>query len=212
MSSTTLERFFRLLLVLVALLAALAGAMFGSQWHTATPPTLGADGRPLPGSIASLEQVTLNGSQQWITIRGTNIHHPVLLDLGPGGPGAGGIPNREYLAPLEEHFVVVSWNQPGTGKSYGAVPMAQLTPQGFVADAYALTQQLRARFHQDKIYLLGQSWSSILGIWLVQKYPELYSAYIGQGQMVTPRCHRNGLPGRALLPGAASAAQGTALV
>jgi pimeloyl-ACP methyl ester carboxylesterase len=53
-----------------------------------------------------------------------------------------------------------------------------------VSDAYALTRQLRTRFHQDKIYLLGDSWGTILGIKLVQQHPELFYAYVGSGQMV----------------------------
>ncbi len=130
-----------------------------------------------------MEQVTLNGSRQWVTIRGKNMHNPVLLFL-MGGPGAGGFPDQGFLAPLEDHFVVVNWDQPGTGKSYGAMPTKALTPERFVADAHALTLYLRARFHQEKIYVLGSSWGSILGIWLVQRYPALFAAYVGHGQMV----------------------------
>jgi pimeloyl-ACP methyl ester carboxylesterase len=85
---------------------------------------------------------------------------------------------------LEKHFVVVNWGQPDTAKSYGAVPLAQLTQERYVSDAHALVQMLRARFHQDKIYVYGQSWGSILGIWLVQRYPQMFYAFIGHGQMV----------------------------
>src|SRR6266487_1186826 len=139
----------------------------------------------LPGSIATLEQVTLGGSQQWITIRGKSAHNPVLLYLGIGGPGAGGFPaSGMTLAPLENHFVVVNWDQPGTGKSYNAVPIPTLTVERFVSDAHELTQLLRTRFHQEKIYVMGLSWGTILGIKLVQQYPDLFSAYIGNGQMV----------------------------
>ena len=177
-----LERFFRLLLVLGALLAALASAMFGSQWHTSTPPILGADGRPLPGSIASLEQVTLNGSQQWIAIRGKNIHNPLLLHL-DGGPGVSEMAHiRTFFPALEDHFVVVDWDQPGAGKSYNAVPIGSLTIDRYVSDAHTLIQQLRARFHQDKIYLMGELWGTVPGILLAQRYPELFYAYIGTGQ------------------------------
>lgn len=165
------------------LLGALGVAAVGSQWHASTSPILGANGQPLPGSIATLEQVTLNGSHEWITIRGKNVHNPVLLFL-MGGPGAGGFPDQGFLAPLEDHFVVVNWDQPNTGKSYVAVPRSQLTPQRYVDDAYALTQQLRARFHQHKIYVLGSSWGSILGIMLVQQHPDMFYAYVGHGQMV----------------------------
>jgi len=80
--------------------------------------------------------------------------------------------------------VVVNWDQPNTGKSYSDVPPAQLTPQRYVSDAHALTQMLRTRFHQEKIYVLGDSWGTILGIKLVQHHPELFYAYIGNGQMV----------------------------
>jgi pimeloyl-ACP methyl ester carboxylesterase len=131
-----------------------------------------------------MEQVTLGGSQQWITMRGKHAHDPVLLYLN-GGPGAGSFPwTALALGPLENHFVVVNWDQPNTGKSYGAVPLVQLTPQRYVSDAQALTQMLRTRFHQDKIYVLGDSWGSMLGIMLVQQHPELFYAYIGSGQMV----------------------------
>ncbi len=156
-----------------------------SQVFAATPPILAANKQPLPNSIAVLEKVNLNGSEQWITIRGKDVTKPVLLYLGIGGPGAGGFPASALsLKPLEDHFVVVNWDQPGTGKSYHAVPISTLTVERFVADAHELTELLRARFHQDKIYVLGLSWGTILGIKLVQQYPDLFYAYIGTGQMV----------------------------
>jgi pimeloyl-ACP methyl ester carboxylesterase len=165
------------------LLAALAVA--ASQAFAATPPIVDANGKPIAGSIAVMEKVNLGGSQQWITIRGKDINKPVLLYLGIGGPGAGGFPASALtLAPLEEHFVVVNWDQPGTGKSYHATPISTLTVERFVSDAHELTQLLRARFHQDKIYVLGLSWGTILGTKLVQQYPDLFYAYVGTGQMV----------------------------
>ena len=166
--------------VLVASLAVAA-----SQAFAATPPILGADGKPQPGSIATLEKVTLNGTEQWITIRGKDTTKPVLLYLGIGGPGAGGFPATAMtLKPLEDHFVVVNWDQPGTGKSYYARPIATLTVQQFVDDARALTEMMRERFHQPKVYVMGLSWGTILGINLVQQYPDLFYAFIGTGQMV----------------------------
>lgn len=155
-----------------------------SQYFAATPPIKDSNGRSIPGSIARLEKVNLNGSEQWITIRGQNVNKPVLLNLGMGGPGGGGFATRSLFEPLEKDFVVVSWDEPGTGKSYGAVPFADLTPERFIEDGHALTQYLRERFHQEKIYVYGTSWTSILGVWLVQRYPDLYYAYIGNGQMV----------------------------
>ena len=89
-----------------------------------------------------------------------------------------------YLSELEEHFVVVNWDQPGTGKSYGALDRADLTVERYVDDAHALVELLRTRFQQERVYLLGESWGTILGIKLVQAYPDLFHAYIGSGQMV----------------------------
>jgi pimeloyl-ACP methyl ester carboxylesterase len=167
------------------MLAVAVLAVVASQVYAATPPIVGANGKALPGSIATLEKMNLNGSEQWITIRGKDASRPVLLYLGIGGPGAGGFPASALtLAPLEDHFVVVNWDQPGTGKSYGAVPISTLTVDRVVSDAHELTQQLRARFHQEKIYVLGLSWGTIVGTKLVKQYPELYHAYVGTGQMV----------------------------
>jgi pimeloyl-ACP methyl ester carboxylesterase len=165
--------------VLVAVVAVTA-----SQVFAATPPITNADGQPAPGSIATLEAVNLNGTEQWITIRGRDVRNPVLLNLGMGGPGGGGFATRSQFEPLEQYFTVVSWDEPGTGKSIDAAPFDQLTKQRFVEDGRALTELLRHRFGQQRIYLYGVSWSSILGIWLIQQHPELYSAFVSSGQMV----------------------------
>ena len=159
-------------------------AVIVSQYWAATPPITDADGQPIPGSIASLEKVNINGTEQWISIRGHDVNKPILLNLGMGGPGGGGFSTRSLYQPLEKDFLVVSWDEPGTGKSFHAVPISTLTVEQFVDDAYTLTLYLRERFHQDKIYVYGVSWSSIIGIKLVQQHPELFHAYIGNGQMV----------------------------
>jgi pimeloyl-ACP methyl ester carboxylesterase len=170
--------------VLAGMLLIVLIAVATSQFFAATPPITDADGQPIPGSIATLEKVDINGTEQWITIRGHDINKPILLHLGMGGPGGGGFATRSLFEPLEKDFVVVSWDEPGTGKSYNAVPISSLTTQQFIDDAYALTLYLRERFHQEKIYVYGVSWTSILGVKLVQQHPELFHAYIGNGQMV----------------------------
>lgn len=155
-----------------------------TQWMAYTPPILGADGKPDPGSIAKLEKITLEGSEQWITIRGKNPRNPVLLFLA-GGPGGSQLAaTRDQLKALEDHFVVVNWDQPGSAKSYHSVPFKSLTRERYISDGHQLTLYLTQRFNQDKIYVLGESWGSALGIWMVQRNPELYHAFIGTGQMI----------------------------
>jgi proline iminopeptidase len=54
-----------------------------------------------------------------------------------------------------------------------------------VADTIEVTNYLRDRFGQDRVYLLGQSWGSTLGVLAVQERPDLYAAFVGTGQMVS---------------------------
>lgn len=168
--------------ILVLLLAVITA---GSQRLCYTPPILDEDGRTLTNSIASLEKVELGGSKQWITIRGKSKDKPILLFLA-GGPGGSQLAaTRAQLKGLENYFVVVNWDQPGSGKSYNSVSREALTPDRYVSDAYELSKYLCKRFNQEKIYVLGESWGSALGIMLVQKHPELYHAFMGTGQMIS---------------------------
>ncbi len=128
-------------IVLVSLIAVAL-----SQAFAATPPIKGPDGKPLPGSISSLEKISLNGTEQWITIRGQDATKPVLLNLGMGGPGGGGFTTRSTFQPLEKDFMVVRWDEPGTGKAYGVLPITSLTPERFIEDGHALTPYLIERF------------------------------------------------------------------
>jgi len=166
------------------LIAVIAVVTLASQWMAYTPPILGGNGKHLPGSIAELENVSINGSSQWITVRGNDTDNPVLLFLA-GGPGGSQLsPSREELGEFERYFTVVNWEQPGSGKSYHAVPRDSLTPERYISDGHQLTRYLLERFNKDKIFVLGESWGSALGIWMVQQHPELYHAFIGTGQMV----------------------------
>ncbi|MBS3793209.1 alpha/beta hydrolase [Candidatus Bipolaricaulota bacterium] len=153
-----------------------------------TAEITGADGKPLAGSIAELKTVSIGGHDQVMMIRGSNIDNPVLLYLagGPGGTDLGAM--RKADTGLEDNFVVVTWDQRGTGKSYSALdPAETLTLARMVADTLEVTNYLRDRFEEEKIYLVGNSWGTILGTLAVKERPELFHAYIGAGQMVSPK-------------------------
>jgi pimeloyl-ACP methyl ester carboxylesterase len=62
-----------------------------------------------------------------------------------------------------------------------------LTLDRAVSDTIELTNYLRRRFDEEKIYVLGESWGSTLGVLAVQEAPELFHAYLGSGQMVSQR-------------------------
>lgn len=119
-----------------------------------------------------------------MSIRGENTENPVLLFLagGPGGTQMAAV--RHELEELEKHFVVVNWDQPGSGKFFRAVKAGELTVETYIEDGLALTEYLRERFGQEKIYLVGEAWGSALGIFLAARSPEYYHAFVGTGQMV----------------------------
>jgi pimeloyl-ACP methyl ester carboxylesterase len=152
-----------------------------------TAPIVGADGEPLAGGVAELATVTIGGHDQTMMIRGRSVENPVLLYLtgGPGGTDIGAI-RRDVT--LEQDFTVVAWDQRGAGKSYAALdPTDTFTTNQLVADTVEVTNYLRDRFGQEKIYLVGQSWGSTLGVLAAQQHPELYHAFVGVGQMVSQR-------------------------
>lgn len=133
--------------------------------------------------IESLETLELNGDEQWLYLRGQDKNNPVLLYL-HGGPGMSEMAAaRSFGLELENHFTVVHWDQRGSGKSRHEKPAANLTIQTYLDDVLALTQHLRRRFDEEKIYLVGHSWGSLLGILTVRDHPELYHAYVGVGQI-----------------------------
>jgi pimeloyl-ACP methyl ester carboxylesterase len=151
--------------------------------HPGQPrPFLDERGRPLPGSISEKLRVPINGVEQGMFIRGRDATRPVLLYL------HGGLPEyflaRGAAAALEEDFVVCWWEQRGAGLSYHPdLPRETLTAEQLVADALAVTQYLRRRFRQDRIYLMGHSGGTFIGVQAVARAPGWYHAYIGVSQM-----------------------------
>lgn len=173
---------------LIVLITIGAIVVTASQLSTFTTPITDASGKVVPGSIATMERVKLGGVDQWIVIRGNNTANPVLLFLS-GGPGPTQLAwHREYMGALEENFVVVYWEQRGSGKSASLVlsDYGRMVPEQYTADGLELTDYLRKRFGKDKIYLVGQSWGTMLGVWMVQERPGWFAAYVGIGQMTNP--------------------------
>jgi pimeloyl-ACP methyl ester carboxylesterase len=150
-----------------------------------TPPITDERGQPVADGIASLERVRLGGVDQWVLMRGRSVHNPLLLYL-PGGPGASELAwVRHFNAPLEDHFLVVQWDQRGAAKSYAALKDKNgPSVEQFISDASELLEWLTRRFAQRKVFIVGHCWGSILGMLLAQRRPELIHAYVGTGQQV----------------------------
>jgi pimeloyl-ACP methyl ester carboxylesterase len=137
--------------------------------------------------ISSLEQITLGGLEQWIFIRGKDKKNPVLIFLhgGPGEPALGMSSSRKLDAELINYFTVVHWDQRGAGKSYNKdIPVETMTLDRLVEDCNELIDYLRDRFTAQKVFLVGHSGGTTIGIKMVYNYPEKIYAYIGVAQII----------------------------
>ena len=133
-------------------------------------------------SINQSKFITLGEVQQYLIIRGENVENPVLLMLHGGTSETAHFVKFNHA--LEEDFTVVYWEQRGEGKSYvKGSDSTLLTLERYVEDTHELTQLLKEQFNQDKIYLLGHSFGTLLGMKTVEKYPEDYRAYIAVSQV-----------------------------
>jgi proline iminopeptidase len=151
---------------------------------TSTRPFVDAKGRVVPGSIAAMETVRLGGADQSVWFRGRSTS-AVPLVLLHGGPGASeSALFRHYDAALENHFVVVYWEQRGAGRSFHAnVPRSSMTIARMLDDLDELVDTVRARFGAERVVVLGHSWGTILGTMYANAHPEKVLAYVGVAQI-----------------------------
>jgi pimeloyl-ACP methyl ester carboxylesterase len=157
-----------------------------ARWGRGRPePFLDVTGHRLPGSISQKLSVPINGARQGMVIRGMDASNPVLLWV-HGGPGMPDYPlTQQYPTDLEDLFTVVWWDQRGAALSYDAdIAPETMTIEQFIDDTLAVTDYLRQRFDQDRIYLLGHSWGSLIALQAAARSPERYQAYLGMGQVV----------------------------
>ena len=145
-------------------------------------PFLDERGKPLEGSISEKIFVNINGVEQGMFIKSKDSTNPVLLYLHGGMPDY--FLTRKYPTGLEDYFTVVWWEQRGSGLSYSAdIPPETMTLEQMISDTKEVTNYLRKRFGQEKIYLMGHSGGTFIGIQVASRAPELYHAYIGVAQM-----------------------------
>ncbi|MGH8319275.1 MAG: alpha/beta fold hydrolase [Steroidobacteraceae bacterium] len=141
-----------------------------------------ARGRP----IAEARYVPIGGIEQWVQIRGDDRDNPALLWLN-GGPGYSTIPDTPGYRQWEQYFTVVMWDQRGEGKTLersGTSVAPTMTIERMAEDGIELVEYLCRHLRKTKIILLGHSWGSILGIHMIKLRPDLFSAYVGTGQIV----------------------------
>jgi pimeloyl-ACP methyl ester carboxylesterase len=142
-----------------------------------------------PNGVDEGRYVEIGGIEQWITLRGEDRRNPVLLFL-HGGPGDATNPwgyagFRSWL----KRFTVVQWDQRGAGRTLGRNGSSlapTITIDRMVQDGIEVADLLRKSEQKEKIVLVGHSWGSILGVFMVKARPDLFYAFVGTGQVADP--------------------------
>lgn len=136
-------------------------------------------------AIYEQSYLDLGGEQQYIEVISSSLENPVLLFI-HGGPAWPQTPQLRYFnSDIAHSYTLVIWEQRGAGKSYSRNPNPpNLTLNQIVQDGHELTCWLKDKYKQDKIYLAGYSWGSLVGVMMANEHPENYKAYIGISQFI----------------------------
>lgn len=145
------------------------------------PPSFGK--LPEDHSLNEKTYIEVNGAKIGLIILSDNTDNPVLIVCG-GGPG---IPQylMESLYPsiLPEYFTVCYFDYEGTGLSFDAdTDPNNMTTDRFIDETLQVTDYLRERFGQDKIYIMGHSFGTYIALNTVDRHPENYIAYLSMSQ------------------------------
>ncbi len=145
-------------------------------------PYIDQAGNIIAGSLSEKIFVNIGGVKQGMFIKSKDTTNPVLLYLHGGTPEY--FLTQKYPTGLEDYFTVIWWEQRGSGISYSTgISPATITLEQLINDVIEVTNYLRQRFGQEKIYLMGHSGGSFVGIQAAALAPELYLAYVGVAQM-----------------------------
>ena len=162
----------------------LLSSLLASTAPVRTPAFTNEHGQVPPESVAMMETVTIGGLPQRLWFRGSSRDNPALVFLHGGPGGSLGALFRRYNAELERHFLVVTWEQRGAGRSYQrGIPRTSMMVAQFVRDLGEVVKLVKARFCKDKVVLLAHSWGTILGTLYAHHHPEDVAAYVGVGQI-----------------------------
>jgi pimeloyl-ACP methyl ester carboxylesterase len=137
--------------------------------------------------ITVLENIKLNGLKHAVLIRSRDLDNPILLHLHGNGIPAMCFYHDEYISDSlkEGKFIMVHYDQRGFGKTYrhGKHGKKKIHVDQYVEDSEELITYLMKRFNKQKIYLIGESWGTVIGAKLVAKHPEWLYAYIAVPQV-----------------------------
>jgi pimeloyl-ACP methyl ester carboxylesterase len=131
--------------------------------------------------IDTTEIINIGGIKQVFSTKGKDLTKPVLLYLhGAGGSDYSLIANADKLtSKLQEHFVVVLWDQREYGKTFQLNKSPEpLTVGLMVNDTKEVVDYFLKKFNRKKLYIAAHSMGCVMGVSIAQKYPEQLYALI----------------------------------
>lgn len=173
-------------LISISVIVSIGAVWLSIKSSGSLTPLTDARGQVIANSLAEKEWSEIGGIRQGYFLRSENPHNPVILYLhgGPGSPELPFIIKKERLERLEKYFTVCYWDQRGAGMTFqNSGDLSEMILSRMVEDTREMTEYLKKCFDQEKIYLMGHSWGTYLGIRTIAQYPENYLAYIGIGQV-----------------------------
>jgi proline iminopeptidase len=146
-----------------------------------------------PRGVDERLEIAVGGTKQWISVRGRDRRNPIILMI-HGGPASPEMQTSwTWQSDWEDYFTVVQWDQRGSGKSYVANDPATIEPtlslKQISADAAEVVQYLRVKYGKEKIFVIGHSWGTLVGLTLARQHPEWLYAYVGMGQVISGKAN-----------------------
>ena len=111
---------------------------------------------------------------------------PVVLCLhgGPGSPIPFSVGCRGLFPNFTDKVIMVYWDQLGCGINNREIDNS-FTVEQFVNMTVDLVRVLKERFPDNKLYLFGMSWGSILALRSAVEVPQLIDGVLTCGQVLT---------------------------
>ena len=136
--------------------------------------------------VSSIESVKLGGYRQKIAIEGKSKKSPVVICLhgGPGSPIPFSVGCRGLFPDITDRLIMVYWDQLGCGINNREIDNS-FSIDHFVNMTVDLIKEIRVRFPENKLYLFGMSWGSILALHSTTQVPDHIDGVVICGQVVT---------------------------
>lgn len=135
--------------------------------------------------VSEVLQLSLGGFKQKVLIEGKSKDLPVVISLhgGPGSPVPFSVGCRGLFPEWTSKAVMVFWDQLGCGvNNYALDDSFQI--ESFVDMTCDLIEEVKKLFPENKLFLFGVSWGSILALKAALRVPEKIDGVFVYGQIL----------------------------